>query len=70
MLEKFHNKRVVLKEIMLAKYIAPVFPDDTVICAMSEAAEPGEGFICKARITKDSVKVTELKLRFCLGNAL
>lgn len=70
MLEKFHNKHAILKEIVLAKYMAPVFPDDIVTCTLSEAAGTGNEFICKARITKESIKVTELKLRFCLGNAL
>lgn len=70
MLEKSHKKPVLLKGIVLAKYIAPVFPDDTVICTLGEAVGSGNEFICKARLTKDSVKVTELKLRVCLGDSV
>lgn len=70
MLEKAHNNRVTLKEIVLAKYSAPVFPGDTVICTLSEAADTNNEFICKARMTKDTVKISEFKLRFCLGNPL
>lgn len=69
-IEKALHQRVVLKEIMIAKYIAPVFPDDNVICTMSGVPESGTEFIYKARITKGDDKVTELKLRVSVSDAI
>ena len=62
-IEKVLKKRVVLKEILLSKFLAPVFPGDNVICTISEVLDTGIEFIYKARFTKDSEKVTDLKLR-------
>jgi len=69
-IEKALAKRVDLKEIMLAKYIAPVYPGDVVICAVSEAFAEGEEFIYKTRITKGTEKIAELKLRVSVCDAI
>jgi 3-hydroxymyristoyl/3-hydroxydecanoyl-(acyl carrier protein) dehydratase len=69
-IEKGVEKRVVLKEILLAKYMAPVFPGDNVICTVSGVPDKGLDFIYKARITKGTEKVTDLKLRISLGDAI
>jgi 3-hydroxymyristoyl/3-hydroxydecanoyl-(acyl carrier protein) dehydratase len=69
-IEKALEKRVVLKEIMLAKYTAPVFPGDKVICTVSGVPDTGFEFIYKARITKGAEKVTDLKLRVSLSDAI
>ena len=61
------GKPVVLKEIVLAKYFSPVFPDDEVTCVVSDPGGSGNEFTVKAVITKDSVKVAELKLRLALA---
>src|ERR1039457_5626251 len=53
-IERALEKCVVLKEIVLAKFIAPVFPDDSMVCTVSGVSEADAEFICKARITKGS----------------
>lgn len=70
MIEKALEKRVVLKEIVLAKYLSPVVPGDTVICTVSGAPDAGTGFIYKARITNGTKRVSDLKLRVCPGDAI
>lgn len=65
-IEKALEKRVVLKEILLAKYIAPVFPGDKVTCTVSGVPDTGIEFIYKARFTKGTEKATDLKLRVSL----
>ena len=69
-IEKALEQRVVLKEILLAKYIAPVFPGDKVICTVSGVPDTGIEFIYKARITKGAEKVTDLKLRISLSDTI
>jgi 3-hydroxymyristoyl/3-hydroxydecanoyl-(acyl carrier protein) dehydratase len=66
-IEEALEKRVTLKEIVLAKYIAPVLPDDTMHCSVSVVPDAGGDVNCKARITKGAEKVTELKLRITFG---
>jgi 3-hydroxymyristoyl/3-hydroxydecanoyl-(acyl carrier protein) dehydratase len=64
------KQRVVLKEVLLAKFIAPVLPGDRITCTVSGAAESDTGFgIYKARFTKGADKVADLKLRVSLGDA-
>jgi len=69
-IQKALDKRVVLKEILLAKYIAPVYPGDNVTCTVSGVPDTGMDFIYKARITKGTEKVTDLKLRVTLSDAI
>jgi 3-hydroxymyristoyl/3-hydroxydecanoyl-(acyl carrier protein) dehydratase len=69
-LEKALGKRVELQEIQRAKYVAPVFPDDHVVCTMSRVPDDDDTFIYTARISKGATKVTELKLRISLSDAL
>lgn len=66
-LEKGEGKAVILKEIVLAKYFSPVFPDDEVTCVVSDLGERGGEMTVKAVITKSAVKVSEMKLRVSLG---
>ena len=69
LLEKGEGKAVVLKEIVLAKYFSPVFPDDEVTCVISDLAKRGSEMTVKAVITKSAVKVSEMKLRVSLGKS-
>jgi len=69
-IEKALEKRAVIKEILLAKYIAPVFPGDNVICTVSEVSASGSEIIYKARIAKGTEKITELKLRVSVSDAI
>ncbi|MDA8430422.1 MAG: hypothetical protein M0T70_14310 [Geobacteraceae bacterium] len=64
------QQRVFLKEIVLAKYVAPVLPGDHLICTVSSVADAGNEFTCKVRVTKGEEKVSDLKLRVALGDAI
>jgi 3-hydroxyacyl-[acyl-carrier-protein] dehydratase len=61
--EKGAGKAVVLKEVVIAKYFSPVFPGDEVTCVVHSPGDSSGDFIVKALISKESVKVAELKLR-------
>ncbi len=61
------NQPVALREVVLAKYYAPVFPDEEVICTVKEVAEEGGELTVKAYLLKGDAKVTEAKLRVSLA---
>lgn len=63
-LEKANSKQVVLKEIMLAKYLAPVSPGEELICVCSDIQAKDDEFVVKAVLSRNGSKVSELKLRF------
>lgn len=62
-LEKGRGKSVALKEVVLAKYFSPLFPDDEVTCMVSDGGATSGEHTVKALITKNTVKIAELKLR-------
>jgi 3-hydroxymyristoyl/3-hydroxydecanoyl-(acyl carrier protein) dehydratase len=59
---KARGHELVLKEIALAKYFAPVGPGEEILCVCTDVPDEG-GVLIKATITKGSLKVSELKLR-------
>jgi 3-hydroxymyristoyl/3-hydroxydecanoyl-(acyl carrier protein) dehydratase len=61
--EKGAEKRVVLQEIVYAKYFAPVFPGEEVLCTIRDMEEKATGVTVKGFLTKGDTKVTEMKLR-------
>jgi len=63
LLEKGSGRAVVLKEVVLAKYFAPVFPDDEVTCVISDIEDTSEEFVVKAAISRSTAKISEMKLR-------
>jgi 3-hydroxymyristoyl/3-hydroxydecanoyl-(acyl carrier protein) dehydratase len=65
-IEKALQERVVLKEIILAKYVAPVLPDENIKCTVSGGLDSDAGLIYKARITRGMEKIADLKLRVSL----
>jgi 3-hydroxyacyl-[acyl-carrier-protein] dehydratase len=67
LIEKGQGQSVVLKEIVLAKYFSPVFPDDEVTCVVSDLGDRGGDMTVKVVITKSAVKVSEMKLRVSLS---
>lgn len=67
--EKALKKRVVLKQIVLAKYFAPVFPGEKIVCKLSGVSDCGGECICKTRITRNEEKIAEMKLQLCLDVA-
>lgn len=64
MLEEFAGKNLALKEIVLAKYITPVLPDETVTVRLMEPLSPEftEATV-KAVILHDEVRVSEIRIR-------
>jgi 3-hydroxymyristoyl/3-hydroxydecanoyl-(acyl carrier protein) dehydratase len=67
LLERGEGTAVVLKEIVLAKYFSPVFPDDEVTCVVSDIGEQRGEMTVKAVISKNAAKVSEMKLRVVLA---
>jgi 3-hydroxyacyl-[acyl-carrier-protein] dehydratase len=59
------NRPVALREVILAKYYAPVFPDEEVACTV-KVVDEGDDLIVKACVLKGDAKVTEMKLRVSL----
>jgi 3-hydroxyacyl-[acyl-carrier-protein] dehydratase len=67
-LEQGLGKAVALGEIVLAKFVAPVLPEQEITCQLSDCADtPGE-WLCRARITRGDERITELKLRVRLAD--
>jgi 3-hydroxymyristoyl/3-hydroxydecanoyl-(acyl carrier protein) dehydratase len=67
-LEKGSGKTVVLKEVALAKYFSPVFPDDEVTCVVNDIEDASGEAVVKAVIsrktdTRKTDKISEMKLR-------
>ncbi len=61
------EKAVALREIVLAKFVAPVLPEQEITCLVSDCGDtPGE-WLCRARITRGDERVAELRLRVCLA---
>jgi 3-hydroxymyristoyl/3-hydroxydecanoyl-(acyl carrier protein) dehydratase len=63
LLEKGSGKAVVLKEVVLAKYFSPVFPDEEVTCVISDAGDARCEIVVKAVLSRASDKISEMKLR-------
>lgn len=67
MLEEFAGKNLALKEIVLAKYITPVLPDETVTVRLMEPLSPEfPDTTVKAVILHDEVRVSEIRIRVSL----
>ena len=64
LLEHVSGKALALKEIVLAKYVVPVLPDELVSCVPSEAPDfSGAETTVKAIITRNGERVSELRIR-------
>jgi 3-hydroxymyristoyl/3-hydroxydecanoyl-(acyl carrier protein) dehydratase len=63
LLEQGSGKAVALKEVVLAKYFAPVFPDDEVTCVISDIGDTSKEIVVKAAISRKGDKISEMKLR-------
>lgn len=63
LLEQGSGKAVVLKEVVLAKYFSPVFPDEEVTCVISDMGDSSGEIVVKASISRASDKISEMKLR-------
>ena|ERR1700690_3923596 len=69
LLEQGSGRAVVLKEVVLAKYFSPVFPDDEVTCVISDMGDTCGEIVVKAAISRASEKISEMKLRVSYDNA-
>jgi 3-hydroxyacyl-[acyl-carrier-protein] dehydratase len=69
-IETVLEKRTVLKEIILAKYVAPILPDDSVTCTVIGMSDAANEPVFKVKITKGTEKISELKLRVSLDDAI
>jgi hypothetical protein len=63
LLEKGSGKAVVLKEVVVAKYFSPVFPDDEVTCVIGDMGDTGEEIVVKAALSRKNDRISEMKLR-------
>lgn len=61
--EQLAGKGLTLKEIILAKYILPVLPEETITCVINGLPEKVNGsFVAKAHIFRGDERVSEMKL--------
>ena len=65
-MEKEFGRSVTLHEIVLAKFVAPVLPSQEITCTVGDCDDASGEWTCRARITRDDARVTELKLRVSL----
>lgn len=65
MLEQWKKKSIALKEIVLAKFLSPVFPSDELTCVCNDIRENSKVFTLRASCSKGSQKIAELKLKVC-----
>jgi 3-hydroxyacyl-[acyl-carrier-protein] dehydratase len=57
---------VVLREVLLAKYAAPVLPGETLTCVVQRVATADGDAVFKARLDTHGKKVAEIKLRVAM----
>jgi 3-hydroxymyristoyl/3-hydroxydecanoyl-(acyl carrier protein) dehydratase len=62
-LEKAYKRGAGLKEIVLAKYLAPALPGEELTCRCMEAGEQDGDHLIKAVMMKKDAKIAEFKLR-------
>ena len=65
MLEKWKKKTVLIKEIVLAKFLFPVLPLEEVTCVCKDITDIDDNLIVKAFISKGENRVAEFKLKVC-----
>ena len=63
MLEAWEKRRVGLREIILAKFSAPVTCDEEVVYACSVTMEDRHGAVVKASVAKHGTAVARFRLR-------
>ncbi len=63
MLETWEKKHVVLREVVMAKFLSPVSPSEELVCTCNPLKEFENYFIFRASFSKESGKVAEVKLK-------
>ena len=66
MLESWGKKRVVLREVIMAKFLSPVSPSEELVCVCNPVNKSENDFTFKASFSKGSGKVAEVKLKVSL----
>lgn len=61
-LEKSMEMRLLLKQIVNAKFFAPVLPGDTIGCTITTMVDGTGGITGKARMSRGDEKIAEIKL--------
>lgn len=70
MLERWKKRRVVLKEVVLVKFLSPVSPSEELMCAC-DVIDANEGdVILKASFNRESRKIADIKLRVRFGREI
>ena len=62
-LEAAHQKIPKLKEIVLAKFFAPVTCDEEIVFTLRQVPEGSEEMLVKASVDNGDKKIAEIKLR-------
>jgi len=62
-LEKWHGKKAVIREIISAKFFQPVLPSEELICRAGNSPEGSGDVVLKASFSREGKKVSEMKLR-------
>lgn len=71
MLERISGKALALKEIVLAKYISPILPEEEITFTLSDFPRFIEGeAVVKAVVLKGEEKMAELKVRVSCAGAV
>lgn len=63
MIEKWHKKNVCLKEISLAKFLAPVFDNQEIIISSGKPDKLPDEAKIKASVISGGKKIAELQLK-------
>lgn len=63
MLETWKGRRARLREIVQAKFSAPVSCDEEVVCSCSVTFESADGALVKVGVAKDGGSVARFRLR-------
>jgi 3-hydroxyacyl-[acyl-carrier-protein] dehydratase len=64
MLEELGGKPLAMKEIVLAKYLSPILPDELITVRLTDPFDPDfTETTVKATILRNDVKVSEVKIR-------
>ncbi len=66
MLEKYKDKTVTLREIIQAKFVAPVYPKQKITCVCKDPVADSEDFIVKAEINCETERIAQLRLRISI----
>ena len=61
--EQASGKRAELREIVLAKFTAPVLPNDEMVCLCRTLDEGEAGLVIRASFTVSEKKIGEMKLK-------